>query len=355
MTIRFANSDQANRPDRILSIGEMAWKALQDRSLPPTPRNFELLFVHFSHLDRGLSDRLSPYLEQDGAFPTDTADALYDEFLGTDASTDPFEAGAEEIVQTAQRLVEQVSDNQGALSGYGDILTHSVARMAAPSSVENLLAIVATLSAETNQAAQRNRFLERNLAASTTRIVKLRQDLIQTRQAASTDALTGIANRKTFDAKMRRCLVQAKAGPSSTFSLIMLDVDHFKRFNDAHGHRMGDRVLRLVGRLLSDNVKGRDTPARYGGEEFAIILADADLNAGMIVAEQIRARLCTQRVIRRGTGETIGQITISAGVAQYRPGESSASLIERADAALYEAKRSGRNRVCRANEGNSPI
>lgn len=334
--------------DRVTSIGVLTWRALQDHMVPPTPRNFELFFAHFSGFDHGLSERLGPYLEEDRSIPATERDALYDEFLGRDVDSGPFDAGAEQIADVAQRILEQVSGNQNALTGYGDLLDRSAAHMAAPTSVESLRKIVATLSDETFQAVQRNRILERELSASTTRITKLRQDLIQTRQAASTDALTGIANRKTFDAKLRRCLALAKADPTATFSLIMLDVDHFKRFNDTHGHRMGDHVLRLVGRLLSDNVKGRDTPARYGGEEFAIILADADVNAGLTVAEQIRGRLCTQRVIRRGTGETIGQITISAGVAQHRPGESSASLIERADAALYEAKRSGRNKVCQA-------
>lgn len=334
--------------DRATLIGVTTWQALQKLMIPPTPRNFELFFAHFSGLDRRLSERLGPYLEKDRSVPANETDALYNEFLGPDVDPDWFDAGAEQIAQVAERLGKQVSDNQEALTGYTDVLTRSAARMAAPASIESLLKIVVTLSNETDHAAQRNRVLERELTASTVRITKLRLDLIQTRQAASTDALTGIANRKMFNTKLQRCLMQAKADSSVTFALIMLDVDHFKRFNDTHGHRMGDHVLRLVGRLLSDNVKGRDTPARYGGEEFAIILADADLNAGLTVAEQIRGRLCTQRVIRRGTGETIGQITISAGVAQHRPGESSASLIERADAALYEAKRSGRNRVCPA-------
>lgn len=338
--------------DRIGTIAAITWRTLQDRVLPPTPRNFELFFMHFSGLDRRLSERLDSILASDRTLPVDAVDALYDEFVGREHDSDVFEIGAAQIADVAQRLTERVSDNQKALTGYGAVLTRSAAGMAAPASVETLLKIVTALSEETERAAERNRILERDLSASATRISKLRQDLIQTRHAASTDALTGLVNRKAFDTKLKRALAQAKSDPAATFSLIMLDVDHFKRFNDTHGHRMGDHVLRLVGRLLSDNVKGRDSPARYGGEEFAIILADADINAGLIVAEQIRERLCTQRVIRRGTGETIGQITISAGVAQHRPGDSGAGLIERADAALYEAKRSGRNRVCRALEGH---
>ncbi len=129
-------------------------------------------------------------------------------------------------------------------------------------------------------------------------------------------------------------------------ALILLDIDHFKRFNDHYGHRTGDLVLRLVGRVVADNVKGRDTAARYGGEEFAVILAGADLRAGAVVAGQMRAVLDGKRLITRGEQHHHGSVTISAGVAQFVPGDTAASLVERADAALYAAKHAGRNRVC---------
>lgn len=124
-------------------------------------------------------------------------------------------------------------------------------------------------------------------------------------------------------------------------TLLMVDVDHFKRFNDEHGHRTGDQVLRLIGRLLTDNIKGRDMAARYGGEEFAVLLAGADLHAGASVAQQLCERLSAQRLIKRGTGDDLGRITISVGVAQHRAGDSGAALVERADQALYQAKRAG--------------
>ncbi len=105
-------------------------------------------------------------------------------------------------------------------------------------------------------------------------------------------------------------------------------------------------MLRLVARMIADNVKGRDTAARYGGEEFAVILTGAELRAGAVVAGQLRALLDGKRLTTRGPQQNYGSVTISAGVAQFRPGDSPVSLIERADAALYEAKLLGRNQVC---------
>lgn len=280
---------------------------------------------------------------------------LGEERPGIDAHADAVDAGAEGIAEAAQDIVEQVTRNQDALVGYGNVLALWADRMTSPASVDDLVMIMANLSAETGRAAERNRVLERQLSASTVRIAKLRQNLIEVRQESTIDALTGVANRKAFNSKLRRLIAQAKADSSIEFSLVMLDIDHFKTFNDRHGHRTGDQVLRLVGRLLSDNVKGRDTAARYGGEEFAILLAGADLRAGLTVAEQVRKRLSSQSLIKRGTGETIGQITVSAGVAQHRVGERGADLVERADRALYEAKRTGRNRVCAAPEYGAAI
>ena len=125
----------------------------------------------------------------------------------------------------------------------------------------------------------------------------------------------------------------------------MVDVDHFKKFNDTHGHAVGDQVLRLVGRVLRDNIRECDMAARYGGEEFALVLPGIDLMACKEVAERVRGRISNAKLMRRTTGQEIGSVTVSIGVAQFRPAESAEALIERSDRGLYQAKRTGRNRV----------
>jgi diguanylate cyclase len=208
-----------------------------------------------------------------------------------------------------------------------------------------MTALVA-LVGETEQAQTRNHLLEEQLSASAAHIAKLHKDLVETQRAAATDALTGLANRKTFDGFLRDSIARTRSDSGSTFSLLMLDIDHFKGLNDRHGHRFGDQVLRLVGRLLSAKTTDRDLAARYGGEEFAIVLGEAGIGAGVALAQEICGRLRGQRLVKRGTGDVVAQVTISAGVAQYRPGEAARDVVERADRALYEAKRTGRDRVC---------
>ncbi len=128
-------------------------------------------------------------------------------------------------------------------------------------------------------------------------------------------------------------------------SLLILDIDHFKKFNDTYGHQLGDQVLRLVARTLTDSLKGRDTPARFGGEEFVIILPQTRLGNAVTVTEQLRRTMMRHKVVRKNTGDEYGVITISIGASCYRAGEPLTDLVRRADAALYHAEHTGRNRV----------
>ncbi len=127
--------------------------------------------------------------------------------------------------------------------------------------------------------------------------------------------------------------------------LVVLDIDHFKRFNDLYGHLTGDQVLRLVAMTMRENVESRTTLARFGGEEFGIILPDCERLAAREVAEKVRTSVMGRELVKRSTGESLGRITVSVGLAAYRRGDSAVSLLERADHCMFTAKRSGRNRV----------
>jgi diguanylate cyclase len=164
------------------------------------------------------------------------------------------------------------------------------------------------------------------------------------RKESLTDGLTGIANRRSFDAALDSAIEAAEKG-SRPFSVLLADIDRFKNFNDTYGHLVGDRILRFVARTLKQCIKGNDKPARYGGEEFGVVLPSTFLSGAQVVAEQIRHQIGSAELTNRTTGEKFGTITISIGVAQYRKGDTAASLLQRADRALYEAKSSGRNRV----------
>jgi len=318
---------------------------MRRRGIVPIPSNFELWYIHLSGSNPDLSAQLSA-LVQAGVAPTpEQLSVLHSDRVATEIDVDAIADGSEQLDHAAQAMVEHVAGNQAALHAYGEALSGVAVRLDQDQTVGGLVQAITVLTAETARASERNRTLEHQLATSVARIARLRQDLIEAKQNATTDGLTGLCNRKAFDLRLRRAIGRAKAD-QETMALILLDIDHFKRFNDHYGHRTGDLVLRLVGRVVADNVKGRDTAARYGGEEFAVILAGADLRAGAVVAGQMRAVLDGKRLITRDEQHHHGSVTISAGVAQFARGDTAASLIERADAALYAAKNAGRNKVC---------
>ncbi|HYS44946.1 MAG TPA: GGDEF domain-containing protein, partial [Rhizomicrobium sp.] len=178
---------------------------------------------------------------------------------------------------------------------------------------------------------------------SSEQVTELRTKLADVRKESMTDPLTNIANRKAFDEAVRAAMTAAQDGEA--VSLLMCDIDHFKTFNDTWGHQTGDQVLRLVATCLSENVKGRDTAARYGGEEFAVLLRGIGLDAATRVADQIRTTVETKKLVKKSTGDILGTITISIGVAQIAPGDTVEGAVRRADACLYGAKHNGRNLV----------
>jgi diguanylate cyclase len=156
---------------------------------------------------------------------------------------------------------------------------------------------------------------------------------------ARTDSLTGLSNRRAFDDELRRRLNEwdRKRTP---LTLIILDIDHFKKFNDTHGHQVGDEVLRTVAKTLRHQARDMDLPCRYGGEEFAVILPATELPGACVVAERIRQAIEASVTV---CAEKTLKVTCSLGLAQVVPSDDSASLIRRADDALYASKKAGRN------------
>src|SRR5262249_43341180 len=156
-----------------------------------------------------------------------------------------------------------------------------------------------------------------------------------------TDALTGVCNRRAFDDELNRRVAEWQRR-KTMFSLVMLDVDHFKKFNDTHGHQAGDGVLKGVAKTLKDTLREMDFVARYGGEEFAAVLPVTNQSEALIAAE--RMRVAVEKAVFKFHGTEL-RVHCSFGVAQVLVDNTPAEMVRRADAALYQSKSAGRNCV----------
>lgn len=188
-----------------------------------------------------------------------------------------------------------------------------------------------------------NRRLQGELQKTREAVAQQSERLEQAKEEARIDALTGLPNRRAFDERIRQSH-EAFAEGEPGFVVALLDVDHFKRFNDDHGHATGDRVLEVVAKVLRRSQRGSDHVARFGGEEFVVLLQRVSEEQALTVIDRQRERIGKASLMLDGKSLSI---TVSAGVAEVRPGESISSVLERADRALYAAKAAGRNQTCR--------
>ena len=232
--------------------------------------------------------------------------------------------------------------NGQTLPGSPEVAPHQpcVVIPARPAEAQRLLS--ATID-ENSQLTAQVRRLEAELCRRSTELAKLRSELRGAVHDALTDPLTGLANRRSFDLELRA--VAARAGRSLPAHLLMADIDNFKHVNDIHGHDIGDEVLRIVGEVLLANVRRDSLVARVGGDEFGLLLPGASPHYTAAIATRLCDLLASRPLVVRDHPEVIERITLSIGVAAWHMGESSARWFARADAALYEAKRRGRNRV----------
>lgn len=328
-------------PEEILSLAERAQELMQRHGVLPSPENYELWYAYAGQRNEALVGALDLAVAGGKAADLEQARLLHARFFAQ-GSNETQEAVGNQLSTEIDKLTGLLRDAGENTTAFGQTLKSAGGDLA--SEKVDIKGVVERLVTATRAIEQRNQTLEGRLQASMTEVSSLREKMETVRKESLSDALTGLANRRCFDDRMREAAAAARR-EDRPLSLLIGDVDHFKKFNDTYGHATGDQVLRLVAQCFKQNVKGRDTPARYGGEEFCVILPETALPDAAKLAEQIRASVETKKIVKRSTGESLGSITLSLGAAQLKPNEEIADLINRADACLYAAKRGGRNRV----------
>lgn len=336
---------QRDEFQRTIGYGEAAIGQLRRNEIPAYPRNYELWYSYCAGFNHALNKAVNDILRARGAITTDEIHAIYTQYLAPSRLGDRIEEVGGRISEEINEVVAAMESTISANADYCASLSGASTELSGATDVTRVRTIVQSLINATRLTETTNRQLELQLADSRKQIADLQQSLDAIRFESLTDELTTLANRKHFDQTIERAVNQAREADIG-FSLLITDIDHFKTFNDTYGHQTGDQVLRLVGLATKQNVKGQDIACRYGGEEFAIVLPQTNLDQARTVAEHIRVAVMSKELVKRSTGENLGFITISVGVSTFKGGDTVQTMIERADSALYLAKRTGRNRVC---------
>jgi len=329
---------------RTIVYGEAALGHLKRNEVPAYPRHYELWYTYAAGFNHALNKAINDIVRTRGRITSSEVGRVYDQFVS------PSRLG-ERIEEVGGRLSGEIGQVMGMLdntiettAGYRSSLDTASRQLSGPQDQTSVRRVVDNLIAVTESTEVANRRLEEQLAESRRQIAELQESLEAIRYESLTDELTTLANRKHFEHSIDRAVMEAEQAGHS-FTLLMTDIDHFKKFNDTYGHQTGDQVLRLVALAVKQNVKGQDVACRYGGEEFAVILPHTSMRQGAVVADHIRQAVMSKELVKRSTGENLGRVTISVGVASWRSGDTPQTVIERADASLYAAKRGGRNTV----------
>jgi diguanylate cyclase len=337
--------------DRSLSCAEQAIELAKAKNIPATPLNFELLFNYMSGENQSLKQDIDQLFDDDGAFSEVFALRIHNKHLSPTRQADEVEEISTFLSSELLQVQSIVSAVAGMTGAYGKSLEGIATQIKEVKNRAHLMSIIEMLVISSREMERNSNELDNKIANSDKKINSLKKRLVEIRTELRTDTLTGIANRLSFK-EILEVEILAISETQEELCLCIGDIDHFKKFNDTFGYQTGDRALQLVASYIAGQVKGRDLAAGYGGAKFAIVLPQTNLRTAVTVADRIRDRVMDKELFKKSTGQSLGNITISFGVARYHSGEAIEDLIKRADTCLYSAKNAGRNQVkCEADAG----
>lgn len=308
----------------------------------PTPENYELWYEYHSGSNPGLRQTIDVLISNHRGFDESTLRDLYNGFLSTKKEQEAVRQASTQVLKTLQDVITFVDSGRTDARQFSSTLT-DFASESLERRMDTLKESVEMLLLESKKMAGRSDYLGVRMRETSTKIQTLERNLETALRDATMDALTGVANRKSFEQTIRKLAGDAM-NSGEELALLMVDIDHFKEVNDTWGHQIGDIVLRHVAKTLAEAVRGQDYIARYGGEEFSILLPRTDAHSAVSVAENIRHALA-RKPLELEITPPMKTITVSIGASCYEPGGPLTEWIGRSDTALYRAKKEGRNCV----------
>lgn len=323
---------------------DMIGKLLFEHGLEPSPANFELCHRYLSGRDGELNSMIDRAIAKDGYLSEAVTGAISAK-IDSGLSTDELSRMAIEAQSYLEQMSSILNRSGDDARDYGLALADEAAGLEANGSP---VLAVRSLVDLTRSMIEKAQIAEEDLRRTEMQMSAMRKDLAVAHHKANSDPLTGLPNRRALDHHLRAALENARRAGSG-LALAICDIDHFKQFNDTHGHQIGDEVIKFVGSSLGRAANGDVFVSRYGGEEFVLLFERTAADGAMKILDKIRAAIAARELKVTNTGQSLGRLSFSGGLAQLNLQDSPGSILKRADAALYRAKQDGRNRITEAD------
>ena len=311
--------------------------------MPPMPNTYEVLYTYASGTNETVNKQIDRIIETSGGIDRYDISQIYENhFVSTEEQRRQNDKTNEILKREIDSIIELVNAHGFSNKEYAGTLDATLKNLSFGINPQELKEIVKTLLTDNRRMQAESLELSDMLEQSKQQMQKMGEELAEARRTALIDSVTGIGNRSWLTYRLESDFSEPM-DPTKDYSLIFVDIDHFKRINDEFGHAAGDMVLRYFGSLLSNHVTDSDLCARYGGEEFVILLPDTGKDEAYEFAENMRKKLERSKLIFALSKQPLGQVTASFGIAMRRESDTPESILSRADELLYKAKNDGRN------------
>ncbi len=333
--------------DVTFTLAEKIMVVVADYKIPLLPEIYAVLYSRFTNLNADLSCEVDELLKktkplESGGHIGQRLTNIYNKYHGMFDAAEAVDSSVLQMEDKISNVLDAIAIASGSNKEYGDSLQENIGDLKNKPSSVKISSILDRLVNHTESIIHKNEDLKVKLNESALEISYLQKNLGTAKREALVDGLTGIANRRWFDILIKETICNFNK-TEKPFCVAMVDIDHFKLFNDTYGHQIGDKVLKAVSNIINNSIREYDIAARYGGEEFALILPNIELMAAFSLCERMRIGVSGKKLRNRNTGKSLGGLNISIGIAEFKSGETGDDVLGRADYCLYEAKENGRN------------
>jgi len=329
---------------KTVGLAEESFGYMKAFAQPADPKSYGVWYAVAAGDNGLLRQAVDKLIKSKGTPSPKDIENLYNTHISSAHISEKIDQLGLRVLGEIEHVVTTIETAQGTATNYRKNINDISERLDVANDREGTRSIVENLINATRLMETKNLALRGQLNSVLQEVAELRGALNAARKDSLTDTLTSLGNRKYFHQTLTAIIEQCHER-KDPLSLLMVDIDHFKRVNDTYGHVIGDRVLRFVALALERNIKGQDIVARYGDDQFAVILPQTRLSAAIRIAQQMRVGLMNRDLLRHLVNEKKSPLTISVGVASLDRGGIAQALVEAANICLYAAKRCGLNRV----------